>query len=133
MSNETNNSVGVELNAQFEHNRWGYTEKYLAHQQEYDLLGLALQTSNNSQPANGVEPFKEGPKAESQGLVSTCPVHSAILSNADILPTHVGELKHMPLDRYIAEGLVERYALLDVGPSDSGGQWARYSSCLCWQ
>ena len=121
----------MEFNTQYENNQWGHTKKYLPYQQEYDLLGLVLQDSNNSQPSNGVEPFKESPEAGSQDVVSTCPIHSTTLSNAEVLPAQGGELKHMPMDRYLAEDLAERYSLFDIGPSDNDGQWARYSSCLC--
>jgi hypothetical protein len=121
----------MELNTQNENNQWGHTKKSLPYQQEYDLLGLILQASNDSQSGNGVEPFKESPEAGPQDLVSTCSVHSTILSNAEVLPAQRGELKHMPMDRYRAEGPAERYSLFDIGPSDDDGQWARYSSCIC--
>lgn len=130
MSNDT---IDAELNTKREHNRWGHTKRYLPYQQEYDLLGLALQLSNDSQTANGVEPFNEGPEARSQDLACACPVHSTIPSNTEVLPAQAGELKHTPMNRYLAEGLAERYALFDIGPSDNGGQWARYSGCLCGQ
>jgi hypothetical protein len=130
-SNNTYDSIDNELNTEDKDNQEGYAKKHPAYQQEYDILGLALQSSTNSLPCNEVGASNVALQAISQGHMNTCPIHSGILPNAEALPSQAGELKQLPMDRYLAEGLAERYALLNIDPSDSGGQWARYSGCTC--
>jgi hypothetical protein len=128
-SNETDDSSGLGSNTQDHlcHTSIGH----IKHRQEQDLLGLASNTFTSSLPNNETDSSDEVLKAISQDRISACPVHSVILSNADALPAQAGEAKYVPMDRYLAEDLKERCAILNIGPSDSGGQWAIYSGCLC--
>jgi hypothetical protein len=128
-SNHTYDSIDNELNTEDEDNQEDCAKKHHASQQEYDLLGLALQTSTNRLPSNEADTSNVAPQA--QGHQSACPIHSGFLSNADAVPIQAGELKQLPMDRYLAEGLAERYALLSIGPSENEGQWARYAVWTC--
>ena len=128
-SNETNNSFGIGFSTG--DHLCDSSKEHLKHRQEQDLLGLASKTFTNSVPDNEADSSDEVLEAIPQDRISACPVHSGILSSADTLPGQVGEIKYAPMDRYLAGGLTERYALLNIAPSGSGGQWARFFSCLC--
>jgi hypothetical protein len=128
-SNETNNSFGIGFSTQ-DHLCDSSTE-HLKHRQKQDLLGLEPETFTNSVPDIEADSSDEVLEAIPQDQISACSVHSSILSNADALPGKAGEIKYAPMDRYLAEGITERYALFNIGSSGSGGQWTRYFSCLC--
>jgi hypothetical protein len=130
-SNDTYDLINNELNTQDEDNQEDCLEKHVTYQQKYDLLGLALQTPTSSLTSNEAETSNAALQAMPQGHLHTCPIPSGILSSADVLHGQAGEPKQLPIDRYLAEGLAERYALVNISPSDTGGQWARYSGCLC--
>jgi hypothetical protein len=108
-----------------------YTREDLSSQQQHDLLGLALQTSAGRVPDDEVETSYEGPRAIDEDHIPTCPIHRSILSNTSIPIVPGGEQMVTPMDRYLAEGIQERYALVHVGISDSEEPWARYKDCLC--
>jgi hypothetical protein len=105
--------------------------EHIKHRQEQDLFGLTLNTSYKSLPDIEADSCDEFLEAIPQDRISACPIHSSILSNADALPVQAGQIKYVPMDRYLAEGLKERYALVDIGSLGSGGQWSRYFDCLC--
>jgi hypothetical protein len=106
---------------------------------QHGLLGLALQTYNNGLPGNEVHASKEvieaTPHDQEQIPSRLCPIHKSLLAgiplNMDAQPGQVTESKHTPMERYLAEGLVERYALFSIGMTNAGEEWARYSGCLC--
>jgi hypothetical protein len=131
MSNDTYDLINNELNTQDEDNQEDCLEKHLTYQQKYYLLGLALQTPTSSLTSNEAETSNAALQAIPQGHMHTCPILSGILSSADALHGQAGGLKQSPIDRYLAEDLAERYALVDISPSDTGWQWARYSGCRC--
>jgi hypothetical protein len=130
-SSETDDSLDKELDTQNKDSLWSCSKESRAYQQEHDLLGLALITSNDSVPDSRVDSDKEGLEARTQDNISACPIHRSILSNVEALPSQAGELKCMPMERFLAEGLAERYALLSPSYSNTGGEWTRYSACLC--
>jgi hypothetical protein len=109
------------------------------HRPQHDLLGLALQIENNGSSGNKVHTSKEVIEATShdqeQVFAGLCPMHEALLarvqSNMDGQPGQVRELKQIPMERYLAEDLEERYALFSLGPTSVGEEWARYSGCRC--
>lgn len=129
--NETNCPTSVQHNTEDEDTIWGHTKKHLSYQQEHDLLGLAVQTSITSLPDNTVGASNAELHVTPQDQISSCPMHSRILATADVLSSNTGEVKQMPIDRYLAEDLSDRNALLNLDPSDSAWQWARYCGCLC--
>ncbi len=91
-------------------------------------MGLALQTFNDgvtgSEKNNSSSPL-EGVTEE---LNSACPIHSALLAALNAATVTSGgitselEGTFKPIDRYLAEGIEERYALLSVSDSDTGGE-----------
>jgi len=111
--------------------------EYMKHRQEQDLLGLTLQTPKNSLPDNEMNTPNTLLQAVPEEKIVACPLHNALL--AGLLADEVtsdgtasdSKSMLMPMDRYLAEGLGERYALLNLRPSDAEGDWARYSGCLC--
>jgi hypothetical protein len=102
----------------------GYSED----KQEQDHSGLTATTTHDVLPQNEVNDSDEVLGASPQNQATFCAVHHRIFSNADKLPGREEQLKQLPMDRYLDEGLAERYAILSL---DDGGQWARYSSCVC--
>jgi hypothetical protein len=102
--------------------------QYNKHRQDQDLMGTSSGTLHDSLSSDQVDKFLEATKTASQDCVSTCPIHNSVLSNAEKMPGQGPQLKHLPIDRYLAEGLEERYTLLKL---DDEAQWARYSGCIC--
>jgi hypothetical protein len=108
-----------------------------AYRQQHDLLGLALQTDNNGLPANEVHWSKEvteaAPYDQKQTFTGLCPIYKALLAEiqSDVNAQRAREVKHIPMERYLAEDLAERYALISLGPTQAGEEWERYSRCLC--
>jgi hypothetical protein len=104
---------------------------HVKHRQEQDLLGLTLQASNNSE----VGISESASQAVLEEKIAACPVHSTLLSglqgDANALLGQGAGPKLIPIERYVAEGLAERYTLLSLSHSNTGAEWARYSSCLC--
>jgi hypothetical protein len=127
-SNETNGPSDVELQTEDKDTRRCCIKDYPPYQHEYNLLGLALQTPTTSLPGNKKDTSETTPQAIFQVHKSTCPVHSRTLASAE---GQVVQLEEAPLDRYLAEGLSERYALVNISTSDAVWEWARYSDCLC--
>lgn len=132
-SNHSYDSIGNELNTEDKDNQEDCSKKNLAYQQDNDLLGLALQTSATNLPGNEMNTSNATLEAMSQGHIYTCLIHTSILSNAALLPSQSEELKQLPMNRYLAEDLSQRYALVNISRSGSGEQWARYPGCLCGQ
>jgi hypothetical protein len=107
------------------------------HRQQNDLLGLTLQTPNSSSSDDGMKnshtPLLEVPEEK----IAACAVHVALLAGLHAGPatsraTAPGPKEMpIPMDRYLAEGLAERYALLGLGREGTGREGARYSGCLC--
>jgi hypothetical protein len=115
---------------------------YSAHRQQNDLLGLTLQMpntclSNNETKISNASLQNASLQAASDEKIAACPVHNALHAklHADTLTgngtTSEPNRVLMPMKRYVAEGVEERYALFDVGQAESGGDWARYFGCLC--
>jgi hypothetical protein len=108
---------------------------HVKHRQEQDLSGLTLQASNNDILDNELETSKEVIEAIPQKQIRACPVHGALFAglygDTDLLPNPSQETGPMPIQRYVAEGLAERYALLSSNQTETGGEWARYSGCRC--
>ena len=110
-----------------------------SHRQQHDLLGLALQIDNSGLPGNKVHASNEvseaTPHDQEQVFASLCPMHKALLagvqSSMDGQPGQARELKYIPMERYLAEDLEERYALFNLGRTSVGEEWVRYSGCLC--
>ncbi len=104
-----------------------------------DLLGQTQQTSSNRNCDDEEHRFKDVVETISSDQewmsAASCPVHKAFLagvhSKMDAQPGQAGELKHMPMDRYLAEGVTERYALFSLSSTSAGEDWARYSECIC--
>jgi hypothetical protein len=108
-----------------------------AKRQQHDLLGLALQYSSTI--ANDKEheiPIPQ-PQALHDEKIASCPAHLALLAglpvDAAIRDGTALDPKNtlMPMERYLAEGLTERYALFSFNCSETGREWARFSDCLC--
>jgi hypothetical protein len=55
----------------------------------------------------------------------SCRVHSNLLADADFLRLNAAVFKVATLDRYLAEDLLERYAIFDFGSSNARYQWPR--------
>jgi hypothetical protein len=127
-SNETNGPSDVELQTEDKDTRRCCIRDYLPYQHEYNLLGLALQTSTTSLLGNKKDTSEAAPQAIFQVHKSTCPALSHTLASAE---GEVVQLEEAPLDRYLAEGLSERYALVNISTSDAVWKWARYPDCLC--
>jgi hypothetical protein len=118
---------------------------YSADRQQHDLLGLSLQTainglSNNETKAPNNSFHNTALQAVLGEKVAACPVHKTLLAGFHASAVTGGattsepKSKLMPMGRYLAEGLEERYALVSVSQSETGGEWARYySACLCGQ
>ncbi len=105
------------------------TQQHVNQRQEQDLLGLASETTNDaSWRRSESDSPDEVLGAVPRDQMSACPIHSRILSGQEKRPVRGEQPVHMPMDRYLAEGLVERYALLSL---DDGEQWARYFHCVC--
>jgi hypothetical protein len=107
------------------------------HRQQHGVLGLTLQTTNYTLPQNAMNISDTSLQAVPEEKITTCPVHNALLegwhAGTAISQATAFEPKDMtlPMDRYLAEGQAERYALLSLSHPETGGEWARYSSCLC--
>jgi hypothetical protein len=129
---EAQSRMGVQHNTEGDGTLSIHTMENLPYQQEHDLIGLALQTSITAVPNDEVEISHEGPRSVNDGHISICPIHHSILSSADKLKVQEGQ-KLVPIVRYLAEGLQERYALVNVETSDSEEQWARYKDCRCME
>jgi hypothetical protein len=102
----------------------GYNED----KQEQDLFSLTTTTIHDVLPQKEVNGSDEVLEALPQNQATFCAAHQNIFSNADKLPSREEQLEQLPMDRYLGEGLAERYAILSL---DDGGQWARYSGCVC--
>jgi hypothetical protein len=107
------------------------------HDQKHDLLGLALHNSTSQ----GVH----SPSFEH--VISICPVHSIAItddhgdenfdasvtsSQQEAASSHAET--HMPIERYLAEGVAERYAILSLeenGTERRGGSEGYSRGCLC--
>jgi hypothetical protein len=132
MNNEVNDWLDTEA-ALAEHPA-GFWSEHVKHRQEQDLAGLTLQASNTNGLDNESETSKEVIEAMTQEQIWACPVHAAVLSRLygdTDLPNPSQEPAPMPIERYVAEGLAERYALLSLSQTETGGEWARYSACIC--
>jgi hypothetical protein len=108
-----------------------HTREDLSSQQQQDLLGLALQTSASRVTDDEMETPHEGPCAIDEDHIPTCPIHRSILLNTIIPIIPEGEQMVAPMDRYLGEGIQERYALIHYRASDSEELWARYKDCRC--
>lgn len=97
--------------------------KHIAQRQEYDLLGLSLQIPGN-------EIFQVPLRIQ----VSACPIHNALFQEnlSSAIPMQgsaaMSMLSFTSIDRYLAEGLAERYAIYSASGT---GEWARYHGCQC--
>jgi len=112
----------------------GFWSGHAKHRQEQDLACLTLRASNTNVLDNESETSKEAIEAMPQEQIRACPVHAAVLSRLygdTDLPYPNEEQAPMPIERYVAEGLAERYALLSLSQTETGGEWARYSACIC--
>jgi len=98
------------------------------HRQDQDLMGISSGTLHNNLSNDQVDKFVEATKEASQDCMLICPIHNNVLSNAEKMPGQGAQFKHLPIDRYLAEGLEERYTLLKL---DDEAQWARYFECIC--
>jgi hypothetical protein len=130
MNNETYDWLDTE--AALAERPAGFWFEHVKHRQEQDLAGLTLQASNTNVLDNESETSKEAIEAMPQEQIWACPVHAAVLSRLSgdtDLPNQ--EPAPMPIERYVAEGLAERYALLSLSQAETGGEWARYSACIC--
>jgi hypothetical protein len=118
--------------------------EHIIHGQEYDILGLTLQSSTSVSPhANELQTSNEALQPISHEQISACPVHSALvigdheeedpdspdIDSQRVLPCR--GMGHTPIERYLAEGLAERYALFSPSQAETAGEWARYFGCLC--
>jgi hypothetical protein len=104
------------------------------HRQEQDLSGLTVQASTTNVLESKLDNSKEFIEAIPEEQIRVCPVHGALfggLYGPTVRPNPSQRTSHMPLERYVAEGLAERYALLSLNQMETGGEWARYSACLC--
>jgi hypothetical protein len=107
----------------------------IKHQQRHDLLGLALQDSRDDLLDNELQSPKNSAESISQEQISACPVHGALLAELQDTTRHLSSqgqgMASMPMERFLAEGLAERYTLLKISQTETEGDWARYSACLC--
>jgi hypothetical protein len=126
--NETNGPLDAESQTEDKDTRRSCIKDYLAYQHEYHLLGLAVQTSTTSLLDDKIDTSETAPQAIFQVHKSICLVHSRTFASAE---GQAVRLEKAPLDRYLAEGLSERYALVNISTSDAVWKWARYSDCLC--
>ena len=119
---------------------------YTVRRQEYYLCGLTLQSSN-SLPGNVMQTSRGKPGnnlGAPSGLPSAsisplnCPVHAGVLPGFDTaalaFTNHGTEPAHMPnqtpMERYLTEGLAERYTVVNLNESDTA-DWARCNGCTC--
>jgi hypothetical protein len=112
-----------------------------ADRQQRDLLGLALQCSstiaNDKEYKIPIPQPQPQPQALPDEKIASCPVHRALLTgppvDAAISDGPASDPKNtlMPMERYLAEGLAERYALFSFSYSETGREWARFSDCVC--
>jgi hypothetical protein len=102
---------------------------------EHDLLGLTLQTANGSVHDNERETSKTLIETIPRGQIRACPLHDALIAglhgDEEFPPEPSQASGLMPMERYLAEDLAERCALLSLNHSEMGREWARYSGCLC--
>jgi hypothetical protein len=110
------------------------TITHAVHRQQNDLFGLTLQTPNNSSSDDEMEISHTPLPAAPEEKITACAVHISLLAGlyADPATSRAAapgpNEMLIPMDRYLAEGLAERYALLGLGHEGTG---ARYSGCLC--
>jgi len=138
MAEQPNNLVSIRFSD--EDNPTGSSTEHTTHtakRQQHELLGLALQYSSTI--ANDKEykiPIPQ-PQALSDEKIASCPVHRDLLAGLSVdaavsngtAPDPKNTL--MPMERYLAEGLAERYALFSFSYSETGREWARFSDCVC--
>jgi len=85
--------------------------KYSKDKQDQDLLGLIAITAHDILPIDEVDSFDEALKSPPWNHATICAVHGSNFFNADKLPGQKDQLKQLPMDRYLDEGLAERYAI----------------------
>lgn len=103
--------------------------------QEHDLLGLSSQTAGESVRDNETEIQKRFTETMHQEEIRSCPIHGALIArlhgDEDFPPKSSQASGLTPMERYLAEDLAERCAILSLSHSETGREWARYSGCLC--
>lgn len=112
---------------------------HTAYKKQYDLLGLTPPTTHEYLPDEDMACSDSSLQRAHDEKIAACPVHGALLTKfhteRDIVSEVAREpqstLTPLPMDRYLAEGLDERYALLNINHPGRGGEWARYSACIC--
>lgn len=107
---------------------------HFAYGYEHRMLDISLRTSN-SMPDNYVAGRKVLPNTSaSHSQISICPIHASLLENqGHASSTLRGRRKApvpRPIDRYLAEGPAQRYAIVNFNAPDTG-EWTRYSKCRC--
>lgn len=118
---------------------------YTVRRQEYYLRGLTLQSST-SLPGNVMQTShgKPGDDLEVPGIPNVsisplnCPVHGGILTGFDTaalaFTRHRTTPAYMPnqtpIERYLTEGLAERYTIVNLNESNTA-DWARCNGCTC--
>jgi hypothetical protein len=107
----------------------------VACEREYDLLGLALQTADGSIPNDEIDTAEALIETRHQGQMNVCPIQTALFAQLhnveDNTPKSNQETAQLPMERYLLEGFAERYALVSIDQSGTGGDWAMYSDCRC--
>jgi hypothetical protein len=111
------------------------------HRQQNDLLGLTLQPFNNTIPDNEMKIsstflHNNSLQAVPDEKIAACPFHRTLLVGFHAIAvtsratTSDPKSMLLPMERYLAESLAERYALVSISHLEIE-DWARYSGCLC--
>jgi hypothetical protein len=92
----------------------------------------------NETKISSTSPYNTFLQAATDEKIAACPIHKTLLSGFHAIAatsratTSEPQSMLMPVERYLAEGPDERYALVSISHSETG-EWARYSGCLCWK
>jgi hypothetical protein len=111
---------------------------HAAHRQHHDLLGLILPAPNNHPLDHETNISYTPAQITNDEKIVACPVHGTLSAgfyaddairyeNAAVYKSASTPLL-APMDRYVAEGLAERYTLVKVGYPGTGREFSR---CLC--
>ena len=111
----------------------------ISHRQEHDLFGLSLQPEKDNlrgkDEYTAIEVTSDTSYDGDKSLSHACPIHQILL--AELRSDTYSKLGQdripadLPMERYLAEGPAERYALFRMDVLNSGEDWARYTKCLC--
>lgn len=131
MANTSKDSVGEDLKSL--ETSEDTSLQYNSHRQEQDLLGLILQPANERILDDYLRLWKAYMESKSHMQDPACSQHKVFCAwlqdTADPPPKVDHEMALLPMERYLVEGLTERYALFSVSQPATDGEWARYSAC----